>query len=201
MSTDKESNDASKGGRNGGRGQNTAKTNGTPTAIVPKFEGMCTKDLKGKIMTFSENKASMSAQFIKLEAAVYNAAGKASSSLSREIDIKRPLVLRDFIADVVHDPMDYTTYDSDGAEIINKKVKKIYDKADSDSSKDSVDNYNTYKEDVKLFFFRIKGQIDGELTTRIETSDAWPIIKKNRDTSGIMKLLQTVCVHGSNQDY
>ena len=61
---------------------------------------------------------------------MYNAAGKASSSLSREIDIKRPLVLRDFITDVVHDPMDYTTYDSDGAEIIDKKVKKIYDKAD-----------------------------------------------------------------------
>ena len=73
---------------------------------------------------------------------------------------------------MVHDPRDYTTYNYDGAEIIDKKVKKIYDKADSDSSKDSVDNYNTYKEDVKLFFFRIKGQIDGELTTRIETSDA-----------------------------
>ena len=63
--------------------------------MVPKFEGMCTKDLKGKVMTFPEKKASMSAQFIKFEAAVYNAAGKASSSLSREIDIKRPLVLRD----------------------------------------------------------------------------------------------------------
>ena len=82
---------------------------------MPKFEGMCTKDLKGKIMTFSKNKASMSAQFIKFEAAVYNAAGNASSSLSREIDIKRPLVLRDFITDVVHDPMDYTTYDYNGA--------------------------------------------------------------------------------------
>ena len=115
MSTKKKSNNASKGGRNGGRGQNTANTSGTPTAIVPKFEGMCTKDLKGKVMTFSENKASMSAQFIKLEAAVYNAAGKASSYLSREIDIKRPLVLRDFITDVVHGPMDYTTYDYDGA--------------------------------------------------------------------------------------
>ena len=63
-------------------------------------------------------------------------------------------------------------------------MKKIYDKLDSESSKDSVDNYKTYKEDVKLFFFRINGQIDGELTTRIETSDAWPIIKKNRDTAG-----------------
>ena len=86
----------------------------------------------------------------------------------------------------------------EGDEVTDKKVKKIYDKADSDLSKDSVDNYNTYKEDVKFFFFRIKGQIDGELTTRIETSDAWPIIKKNRDTAGIMKLLQTVCVHGSS---
>ena len=123
MSTKKKSNDASKGGRNGGQGRNTAKTNGTPTAIVLKFEGMCTKDLKGKVMTFSENKASMSAKFIKFEAAVYNAAGKALLSLSREIDIKRPLVLRDFITDVVHDPMDYTTYDHDGDEIINKKVR------------------------------------------------------------------------------
>ena len=52
-----------------------------------------------------------------------------------------------------------------------------------------------------MFFFQIKGQIDGELTTRIETSDAWPIIKKNRDTSGNMKLLQTVCVHGSDRNY
>ena len=154
MSTEKKSNDASKGGRNGGRGRNTANTNGTPTVMVPKFEGMCTKDLKGKVMTFSENKASMSAQFIKFEAAVYNAAGKASLSLSREIYIKRPLVLRDFITDVVHEPMDYTTYDYDGDEVIDKKVNKIYDRADSDSSKDSVDNYNTYKEDVKLFFFQ-----------------------------------------------
>ena len=105
MSTEKKSNDASKGGRNGGQGRNTAKTNGTPTAMVPKFEGMCTKDLKGKVMTFSKNKASMSAQFIKFEAAAYNAAGKASSSLSSEIDIKRPLVLRDFITDVVHYPL------------------------------------------------------------------------------------------------
>ena len=153
MSTEKKSNYASKGGRNGGRGRNTAKSNGTPTAMMPKFEGMCTKDLKGKVMTFSENKASMSAQFIKFEAAVYNAAGKASSSLSGEIDIKIPLVLRDFITGVVHDPMDYITYDDEGDEVIDKKVKKIYDKADSESSKDSVDNYNTYKEDVKLFFF------------------------------------------------
>ena len=52
-----------------------------------------------------------------------------------------------------------------------------------------------------MFFFPIKGQIDGELTTRIETSDAWPIIKKNRDTAGIMKVLQTVCVHGSDLEY
>ena len=59
MSTDKKSSNASKGGRNGGRGRNNTKTNGTPTDIVPKFKGMCTKDLKGKIMTFSENKASM----------------------------------------------------------------------------------------------------------------------------------------------
>ena len=130
MSTKKKSNYASKGGRNGGRGRNTAKTNGTPTSMVPKFEGMCTKDLKGKVMTFSENKASMSAQFIKFEAAVYNAAGKASSSLSREIDIKRPLVLRDFITDVVHDPMYYTTYDDVGGGFIDKKVKNIYNKAD-----------------------------------------------------------------------
>ena len=94
MSTEKKSSNVTKVGRNGGRGRNTAKTNGTPTAILPKFEGMCTKDLKGKIMTFSENKASMSAQFTKFEAAVYNAAGKSSSSLSREIDLKRPLFLR-----------------------------------------------------------------------------------------------------------
>ena len=87
MSTEKKSSDVTKGGRNGGRGRNTTNTNGTPTAIVLKFEGMCTKNLKGKVMTFSENKASMSAQFIKFEAAVYNAVGKASSSLSREIDI------------------------------------------------------------------------------------------------------------------
>ena len=109
MSTKKKSNDASKGGCNGGRGRNTTNANGTPTAIVPKFERMCTKNLKGKVMTFSENKAFMSAQFIKFEAAVYNAARKALSSLSREIYIKRPLVLRYFITDVVHDPMDYTT--------------------------------------------------------------------------------------------
>ena len=48
--------------------------------------------------------------------------------------------------------MDYITYDDEGDEVTDKKVKKIYDKADSDSSKDSVDNYNTHKEDVKLFF-------------------------------------------------
>ena len=198
MSTEKKSTE--KGGRNnGGRGRNPMKQSNS--VIAPKFEGMCTKDLKGKVMMFSENKAFMSAQFIKFEAAIYNAAGKASPALSREIDIKRPLVLKDFITDMVHDPMDYTTYDYEGNEVIDKKIKKIYDKADADASKDSVENYHTYKEAVKVFFFRVKGQIDEELTTRIETSDAWPVIKKNRDTSGLMKLLQTVCIHGSDRDY
>ena len=205
MTSEKKPNDTprGRGGRgNGGRGRGGIRGNNNTTHLPAaiKFDGMCKKELAGKVIIFSESKALMSAQYIRFETAVYNAAGKALPALATAIDLKRPLILKDFISDDSHNPMDYTTV-VEGKTIIDVKIKKIYDDAEAQASKDTLENYNTYRESAMVFFYRIKGQIDPELTTRIETSNGWPAIKKSCDPGGLMKLLQAVCVHGTDRDY
>ena len=99
------------------------------------------------------------------------------------------------------DPADYTTIDKDGNKSVDEAMEKIYKTASGMMVAKAVDEYTSYGKSSNAFYYRIKAQIDPETTTRIETSDRWPKIKNDRDPGGLMKLLQRICVHGTDRDY
>ena len=166
-----------------------------------EFIGMCKKELAGKVIIYSDNKANMASQYIKFENAVYLAAGKAAPALTKAIDAKRPLALKDFVNMTTFDPADYTTIDKDGNKSVDKAMEKIYKTASGMMVAKAVDEYTSYGKSSNAFYYRIKAMIDPETTTRMETSDRWPKIKNDRDPGGLMKLLQRICVHGTDRDY
>ena len=99
------------------------------------------------------------------------------------------------------DPADYTTIDKDGNKSVDEAMEKIYKTASGMMVAKAVDEYTSYGKSSNAFYYRIKAQIDPETTTRMETSDRWPKIKNDRDPGGLMKLLQRICVHGTDRDY
>lgn len=202
MSSEKKSNDDSKSNRkSGSRNNGKGRGNNTNPIAVSKFEGACTKDLAGKIVTYTKNKALMGAQYIKFESAVYDAAGNTDPALTLAIDAKRVLLLKDFVAGRSLNKEDYTTLNADGTSTVDEDLKKIYKAADSLMTKSAVEAYSTYLKNADMFFYKIKLQICPETITRMKVSDRWPEIEKNRDAGGLMELLQTICVHGTDRDY
>ena len=62
-------------------------------------------------------------------------------------------------------------------------------------------NYSTYLKNWETFSFRIKAQIDKETTSRLEMNTEWEKIKAKSNAGGLMRLIQAVCVHGTDRDY
>ena len=165
------------------------------------FTGTCKKELAGKVILYSESRAVMASQWIKFESAVYNAAGKVDAALARAIGKKEPLTLADFLAPDTDYSDEYTTKKIDGTLDVNEKKKALYDKAEELLVTNSVTNYGSYLKSWETFFFRIKAQIDPETTSRVEMSDEWNSVKSKTNAGGLMRLIQTVCVHGTDRDY
>ena len=189
-----------RGGR-GGRGAYISTKNKTPLKTTITFTGTCKKELAGKVIIYLESRALMASQWIKFESAVYNAAGKVDASLARSIAAREPLTLADFLIPDNDYSSKYTSNDADGKDVIDLKTKALYDKAEEILVTNSVANYSAYLKNWQTFFFRIKAQIDPETTSRFEMSDDWTKIKDKSNAGGLMRLIQTVCVHGTDQDY
>ena len=191
------------GGRSGSKGGkstgSTATSKKAPASAA--FVGTCKKELAGKVIIYSEGRAAMASQWINFESAVYNAAGKVDAYLARAIANKQPLTLADFLVPDTDYSSEYTSIGADGTDVIDSKKKALYDKAEELMVDKSVSNYSTYLKNWETFFFRIKAQIDKETTSRLEMNTEWPKIKAKSNAGGLMRLIQTVCVHGTDRDY
>ena len=188
-------------GRGRGRTPNGARIKTPQMKSTATFTGTCKKELADKVIIYSESRASMAAQWIKFESTVYNAAGKVDAALARALARKEPLTLADFLTPDVDYLSEYTGVKQDSSPDINLKKKALYDKVEELMVANSVTSYSTYLKNWKTFFFRIKAQIDPETASRFEMSNDWPKIKETSNAEGLMKLIQTVCVHGTDRDY
>ena len=190
---------SSRGGR-GSRGHRPAHGNVSKVPAIA-FTGTCKKELAGKVIIYSESRAAMAAQWIKFESAVYNAAGKVDAALARALMKKEALTLADFLTPNHDYSSEYTDRDSSGNDVVDNKLKALYDKAEEKMVENSVSDYTTYLKNWETFFFRVKAQIDPETTSRFEMSNDWAKINSKSDAGGLMRLIQTVCVHGTDRDY
>ena len=109
---------------NGNRGGNGKGRNGQVIKATGKFEGQCTKELKGIVMTYS-TKPHMAAQYIKFEQAILEAAGKAQPTLAMAIDLKRTLTKMDFYLPGTPAESEYTTNNEAGQPVIDT-VKRFF---------------------------------------------------------------------------
>ena len=150
----------SKGSGRGGGGQsqsqagrgNKNKSQQQPKPIVAKFEGMCKKDLSGKVIMYSESRPSMAAQWLKFEDAIYNAAGRLDPMLATAIAEKKELTLGDFLPRA-QKVSEYSTKDAEGKDVVDTEKKVIYDKAADILINKDVDGYTLYLKNWKIFFF------------------------------------------------
>jgi len=163
------------------------------------FTGTCKKELAGKVIIYSENRALMASQWIKFESAVYHAAGMVDASLARSITKSEPLTLADFLTPDTDYSSEYTSKDEDGNDVIDPKKKALYDRAEELMVVNSVTNYTVYIKSWQSFFFRIIAQIDPETIYRLKRSHDWTKIEDKFNAGGLMRLIQTVCVHGTDQ--
>ena len=132
---------------------------------------MCKKDLSGKVIVHSDSRPAMAAQWIKFESAIYNAAGKADPNLAGDICGKKQLELGDFLPPPQKESKYTIGLDADGNPIYDVAKKTLYKKAGDMLISKAVDAYTLYLKNWKIFFFRIKAQIDPKTTTRVEMSE------------------------------
>ena len=113
-----------RGGKGGRGNRNPVRAKPAQTKIaVSTFAGTCKKELAGKVIVYSESRATMAAQWIKFESAVRIAAGKVDGDLARAIANKKPLTLADFLS-TDHDYLsEYTDQNPDGSDRIDEKKK------------------------------------------------------------------------------
>ena len=182
-------------GNRGGKGRN-----GQVVKTTSKFEGQCTKELKGIVMVYS-TKPHMATQYIKFEQAILEAAGKKQPTLAMAINLKRTLTKMDFYLPGVPDASEYTTTNEAGQPVIDAVMKSFVWDEHARKQKKALDKFEAYEENTQIFFFRILMQIDSELKSRMQASEEWKAISKSMDSGALMKLLHTTCVHGSQRDY
>ena len=166
-----------RGGKGRGKGGNGQNKTQPSKPVVPKFDGMCKKDLAGKVIVYSGSRPSMAAQWIKFEVAVYTAAGRADPNLARALHIKKHLTLGDFLPPIPKESEYTIGQDKDGNPMYDTAKKALYDRAGELLVAKAVDGYALYLKNWKIFFFRIKGQIDPDTTARVEMSEDWADIK------------------------
>lgn len=88
-----------------------------------------------------------------------------------------------------------------GADIIDTDMKAFYVQADGILITKAVDGFKSCKTNSKSMCFRVKVQLNPNTLAQCATSDKWVSIDETFDLVGLMKLLQTLCVHGSGKEY
>ena len=145
----------------------------------------------------------MAKEYIDFDKACQQVAGKLSGRMQIALRDKTKLKLSHF-KPVSHDDSVYMSPDHNDPDlcvVIDADMKAFFDKCDTMSADKSLEDYNKFCASWTSFYFRMFGQIDSEMTTRLARSTSWLDVAQQQDPGMLMTLLQTIRIHGSDRDY
>ena len=163
-----------------------------------EFTGACRKDLQNVIIVWSMNKHFMTEQFNKFNSSVITVSGKISEEMGISIAQQSKLSCTHFMPEK-QDPSIWTNVDG----TIDEEKKKFVDELYKHNSgiKIVYASIKKYETDWKTMFPWIFGQLCPETQQRLMRSKDWESINEDRDPGRLMKLLQLICMHGSDSAY
>ena len=168
--------------------------------LEPKatFLGECKKDLKGVTIIWSPNKQNMTKQFTVFTNSVITVSGKISEEMGISIAQQSKLSCTHFMPE----PEDDSEWTNDDGTIDEDKKKFVEKLNEFNSNMKAVAaSLAKYALDWKTMFPWIFGQLCTETQQRLMRSKNWASISAERDPGKLMKLLQVLCLHGSDAAY